>query len=316
MKNIIKIVSCAVCLMSYTLGQAQDCELRISSGPIRLGENVPRAIEHNLESKMMKVIASQGVVADPINGQFFIAGRLDDELNDIAAGTAQKNIVKTTLTLYIADSQNQQIYASESFSLKGVGNSEERAYISALNGLNGANVKLQQFIRDSKNKIINYFDNNYKTYLTKAKTAMNTRSYEEALYYVTSIPECCIGFSEAEALTITIYQHYIDYIGAQLLAQARGAWGSDPTDIGALEAYSYLSQIDPNASCYPEALSLGKEMQKTVKANWDFENVKKYNDSIELQKMQIKSAKDVAIAWAKNQPKEIHHYRNTWIWAR
>ena len=100
------------------------------------------------------------------------------------------------------------------------------------------------------------------------------------------------------------------------MAQARGAWGADPTDIGASEAYGYLSQIDPNASCYPEALSLGKEMQKTVKANWDFENVKKYNDSIELQKMQIKSARDVAIAWAENQPKEIHHYRNTWIWAR
>ena len=185
MKNIVKIVSCALCLMGFSLGYAQDCELRISSGPIRLGKNVPTAVEHKLESRMMKVIASQGVAADPIDGQFFIAGRLDDELNDVTSGTDQKNIIKTTLTLYIADSQNQQIYASESFSLKGVGNTEERAYINALNGLNGANVKLQQFIRNSKNKIINYFDNNYKTYLAKARSAMNTRSYEEALYYVT-----------------------------------------------------------------------------------------------------------------------------------
>ena len=313
-KKLIKIVAFFLCLFCSSFTYAGDCELRISVAPIKMGENVPASISDKLESRLMRVVSSQGVVADPVFGQFFITGRFDDELNDIMSGTSQKNIVKTTLTLYIADSQNRQIYATESFDLKGVGNSEERAYIKALNGLSASNTKLQQFVNKAKTKIINYFDNNYKTYIAKAQTAMKTRSYEEALYHVTAIPECCKGFDEARNLTLSIYKDYIDYEGVQLLAKARGAWGADPTEYGATEAYGYLSQIDPKASCYSEAVKLGNQIQKTVKANWDFENVKKYNDQISLEKMQIKAARDVAVAWGENQPKEIYHYDYYWIW--
>ena len=314
MNIILKTLVAGFCLANSLTTFSQDCELRISVAPIQSGKNVPNGISEQLEARLMRVVSSQGVVADPLYGQFFIAGRFDDQVNDIMSGTTQKNIVKTTLTLYIADAQNRQIYASESFDLKGVGVSEERAYIKALNGLSASNLKLKNFVSNAINKIIDYFDLNYPTYISKAKTAMNSRSYEEALYYITAIPECCKGFNDAQALTLSIYQHYIDYEGAQLLALARGAWGADPTESGASIAYDYISQIDPAASCFPDAIKLGNQMQKTVKANWDFENIKKYNDQIELEKMQIQAAKEVSKAWAENQPKEIYHYDYYWIW--
>ena len=35
--------------------------------------------------------------------------------------------------------------------------------------------------------------------------------YDAALYYVTSIPECCVGYEEASKLIDTYYTQYVNY---------------------------------------------------------------------------------------------------------
>lgn len=42
--------------------------------------------------------------------------------------------------------------------------------------------------------------------------------YDAALYYVTSIPECCAGYEEASKLIDTYYTQYVNY-NCQLIMQ-------------------------------------------------------------------------------------------------
>lgn len=287
---------------------AQNCDLRISIAPIDQGENVPNSINNRIENQLMRAVSAYGVSADPYYGQFFISGRFDHALDDIVPGPPSRHVLKTTFTIYVGDAINRQVYASTSFDLKGVGNSQERAYISALSSISNHTYQLAGVIEEAKAKIIDYYNNNYQSYLSKARLAMQQRNYDEALYYATSIPECCVGYREACGVIMQVYQSNVDYDGDMLLAQARAAWAANPDEDGAREAWSFLSRIDPSASCYGAAMSLGNQIQKVVKENWDFEYKEKYRNEIDLERRRIAAARDVAVAYAKNQPRVITNF--------
>ena len=148
---------------------------------------------------------------------------------------------------------------------------------------------------------------------------MASRTFGEALFYATSIPSCCNGYAQATALALEIYNQEMNYESQRLLAKARGEWAANPTAEGAARAYSYLTQIDPASSYAAEARALGEEMTKTTKKQWEFENVTKYKDELELEKKRIDAAKDrerrrlsaakeIAIAYAKNRPRVVNRY--------
>jgi len=295
-----------------------DCEVRIGVGPMEAGEIVAPGIESQLESKLQRALTRQGVMASGQYSQFFITGRFDSSYSDmVGGGTSNRYVVKTDLTLYIAD-QEGQVYASQSFPMKGVGDSEERAYIKCLGSLSPNDKDFVRFVQEAKDKIVSYFDDNYQAYLTKAQTAMTQRNYAEAMYYAGIIPECCRGFESAQNMLITAYKHATDYDAQTLLAKAEAAWGANPNENGALEALGYLAAIDPAASCYPQAQKLTNKITNTVRGDFEFENRTKYQREMDLEQKRIEAARAVGIAWAQNQPKTVyktnfvvrHHYHH------
>lgn len=307
MNKLKSFILTAFALCSAAMS-AQDCVIDISIANISKGDVVPEAINSKLEGKLAQALGRAGLISAPYDSRFFVAGRFDDAFNDISGGPSQKVFVKTTLTIYIGDADEQKIFTSKSFELSGVGGSDEQAYIRALNKLGTGNNQLVDFLAEGKQKIVDYFDNNYQSYINKAKQAMEARDYNEALYYATAIPSCCKGYNQANALAMSILGQSRDYDAQMLLAKARAAWAADPTAGGAAEAHKYLSQIDPSASCAKDASSLASEISKTTKEQWEFENVTKYNNSVALEKQRINAAKEVAVAWAKSRPRQVNRY--------
>lgn len=308
MNSIFKSILAAVIFIPLMAFAQGECSIDVSVADITKGEVVPESVNQRLQAKLSQAISKAGLVSAPYESRFFVAGRFDDAYNDITGGPSQKVYVKTTLTIYIGDAEEQKIFASESFELSGVGGSDAQAYTRALNKLNTSNSQLVNFLETGRDKIINYFDANYQSYINKAQQAMAARNYDEALYYVTAIPSCCKGYAEASRMALDIYSKSMNYSSQQLLAQARAAWAADPTATGAAEAHSFLSQIDPQASCYAEAQALSKQISQTTKKQWEFENITKYQNEVELEKRRINAAKEVAVAWAKSRPKTVNRY--------
>lgn len=307
--NIKNSFIAVMALAAATIANAQgECSIDVSVADITKGDVVPAAINSKLEGKLTQAISKAGLTSAPYDSRFFVAGRFDDAFNDISGGPSQKVYVKTTLTLYIGDADEQKIFASEAFELNGVGGSDQQAYTRALGKLNATNPKLVEFLRNGKQKIIDYFDANYQSYINNARKAMAARDFDEALYYATAIPSCCKGYDQANALAMQIYKQSMNHSAQQLLAKARAAWAADPSADGAAEAHSFLSQIDPESSCYAEAQALSKQISQTTQKQWEFENVTKYNNEVELQKQRINAAKEVAVAWAKSRPKQVNRY--------
>ncbi|MBD5422411.1 MAG: hypothetical protein HDR49_05215 [Bacteroides sp.] len=306
------ILSAALLAAAALTASAADCEIGIGLAPLMTeGDAVPAGIQRKLQAKLKGLLAHTGVAAGDYDCQFFITGRFDEEYSNEAGGVGGRVLVKSNLQLAICDGENKKVYATATFPLKGVGATNEQALTKALTSLNGRNPEFINFVENAKAKIVDYFNKNYQSYLSKARTALTHRDYDEALYWATSIPECCNGFNEAQALAETIFVDRTDYEAAQLLAQAEGEWAANPTDAGAAAAYNYISQIDPSSKSYAAAKALGKKMAASVKADYDFETKEKYRTEKKLEQQRIKAARDAAVAWAQNQPKTI--VRNNWI---
>lgn len=281
--------------------QADECEIYLMTCPVEQLPAIPASINDQLMTRLATAVASESVVASPDFGQFFITGKFSDIYSSTLPGPPKQKALHTMLTVYVGDAINQTVYSTCQIELRGVGTSDQRAYINALSALNRSNDKLQSFIADAKVKIVAYYDKNYRNILSKADLAASMRNYEEALMYAVTIPECSVGYPEAVDAMLQYYQHYIDYTSQQLLNEARAAWGTSPDKEGAARAYRFLVQIDPQASCYPEAERLMRDIQEVVKENWDFEHKEKYRDEIELRRATIEAARAVGVAYGNGQ---------------
>lgn len=318
-----KLLTCLSALSIMFSVYAADCEIAITVVAPQEGENIPAGIASKVKGKLTHLLAQSGLASSGFDDKFFLTGRFDNAFFESVGSTDRREALKTTFTMYIGDADDKKIYASYAIDLSGVGRSQEQAYTNALNKINGRNKEIQDFLAQGRQKILDYFNSNYQSYLNKARAAVKARDFDEALYWSTQIPECCVGYAQAAALTNQIYGEQVNYIGANLLAQAKGAWAADPTAAGAREAFSFISQMDPASSSYPQAMALAKQMENDVKQQWVFENVTKYNDELEMRKQQmaneaaaekarIKAAKAIGVAYAQNRPKVIVRNYHWW----
>ena len=283
------------------IGNAQNCDIpiRIISSP--QNEDIPEATLELLNSRLITAISAKGILASTPYGQFFLTAKFNHVTEDVVPGPPKQFAIHSSLTLYIGDIEGQQIYSSKSFDLRGVGTSTQRALNNCLQSVNASNSNFEQFLNAGREKILSYYDANYVSILNRAKKAANKKKYDEALYLACSIPECCIGFSEASNDIIRIFQSYVDYDSQMLYNKAYAAWMSSPNLEGAQNAALYISLIDSSSSVYSKSQQLADEIKKTVRGDFVFDRQTKYKESVALKKAYIDAARQIGVAYGTGQ---------------
>lgn len=280
---------------------AQQCNINLAVLPVTQGEDVPDGSADYLLTRLTSAVAQDGISADPNLGQFFITGKFNHVRQDITPGPPSQIVLHTYLTLYIGDLTSQSVYATTSLELRGVGTSEQRAFINALRSVNTGNKAFRAFIDNGRNKVIDYYNKNYRQILEKASRAAEKHDYAQALWHLVSIPECCVGYEQAMAMERRYFQSFIDQEGIALYNLAMAAWSAQPDQTGASEAFAYLVQIDPESSAYPMAQKLVAEMKASVKSDRDFELREKYHDAIALERARIDAIRQIGVAYGNGQ---------------
>lgn len=299
MKKILASLIISAC--SITLN-AQDCDLQIQVvTPQAKACGGDQKVADMLATRLVSALNASGVSASKSFGQFYLSGRFDDNYKDAVPGPPASVAVHTTLTLMVADMFDGKVFASQSFDLRGVGTSEQSAYINALSSLTGRNAQLKNFVKSANSTVIKYFDSNYKTLLAKANTAAAKHQYEEALYYSSIIPPCSKGYGEAERLMLSYYQDYIDLEGTRLLQAARHAFAVSPNADGAMEAYALIEKINPASKAWKDATAFADEVKRQTKKEYDFEVHQKYEDAHEVVLRKIDAARQVGVAFGQGQ---------------
>lgn len=299
--NIKKILLSAVLALTTICGQAQDCALPIA---IRLDNdfsNIPAESSDMLYQTLMRIATENGLSTDAVHTPFILTAHCNVLDKSNLPGPPVQTVYNLGLTLYIADTYNQKKFATAYLTLKGVGNGETKSYIQAFRQLNANTGKIQSLINDGKAKMMNYYNTQYRTIINEAKRLAAQQQYEEALMMVMGIPACSKGGEEATRYCLQLYSQYIDRLNLFLLNQARALWTAGQTQESAIEACSLLAQIDPDASCYADAVRMMSEIKKQVRSDIDFEVRQKYNDSVETERARIEAIRAIGVAYGKGQ---------------
>lgn len=291
-----------------SLAQTSD-EGRISIRAIMADGEIPTEACRNLETRMQRMLASQGFGDYGYTERFVLTAKIDVTSKDVVPSTPARVSEKLDVTFMVGDVIENKIYASSTLSLAGIGTNENKALISAFSKINPNQTDLCEMLKQAKGKIVDFYTNHCDEEISKARTMASVGNYDEAISRMMAIPNVCSEcYAKCQTAATTFYQQKIDAQGLQLLNKARNAWMKSQDAAGAQEVAQHLNSISPYSSCYPEVEKLRKEVTSKLNADalkeWNFQ-VKQYEDSQAYKKSIVKACRDVGMAWANNQPQSI-----------
>jgi len=283
-------------------------------------DGIPSSARQILLNKMLQISVQNGLGASGENPRFCIVPSLNVISKEISP-TAQEIsptappmvVVNIEVTFFIVDAASKTIFSQTSVLVKGVGTNKNKAYISGIKNINVKAGQFKNFVETGKQKIIEFYNSQCDIILEHAQALSAQKRYEEALFNLLSVPEVCKDcYGKSMDLSSAIYKEYANNKCAENLSAAKAAWASmDPE-----KASEFLGQITPDMNCYKEAVRLVDLITKKMiddGANvWTFK-MKKYDNSIEKEKMLIKAKRDVAVAWA-NRTYWSQSSNSYWNW--
>ena len=304
MKKIFSIALAA--LMSATMFAAETQFLPISVYAADNSENFPEGAKAMIENKLTQLLTRNGIAGLDYMGQFVLTITTTPLDKDIIAGPPMKISEKMEMNLYIVDAYAKTIFSSTSFTVRGLGETENKCYLNAISRMPLQTPQIAQFIQEGKEKIIGYYDHEGEALIKKAQYLAKQKKYDEALFWVALIPQQSKHYDAALAAGQAIYQQYINNECNVNLAAARQAWAAHQNANGAEAAGEFLAKILPDAACYGDAMALYKEIKGKVLDDWKFE-MKQYQDGVDLEKQRIEAARAVGVAYGTHQPsKEVN----------
>lgn len=279
-------------------------------------DKMPDAARSILANKLNQIVTQNGMGGAANNERFIITANVNVISKDLTATAPPMTALVLEVTLYIGDGFVGTKFSSTSISVKGVGESETKAYISALKGISPTNSNIQSFVGNGKSKIIEYYNSKCDFIIKEAQTLVSQNNFEEAIFKLTSVPEVCKEcYDKCMDAVGPIYQKQIDRECKSKLMEANTAWNAAQDSYGADTAGGFLAQIDPNASCYKEALALSNKIAQRIKEidqrDWKLQ-LKEQQDNVDIQKATIKAIRDIGVAYGNGQPKSVTYNVRGW----
>lgn len=288
------------------LGKTDDIERIVIKTYADLTDTeIPVPAQKAVVNKLSQIATNYGMGGSPYaNSQFVITADIITYEKSILSTAPIKFAVDIEMTIYIGNIANGSLVGNELFQLKGVGNTETKAYMSAIRSLSVRDRSLSKFIEQSKNKIISYYNDNCDFIIKRGETLAGQQRYDEAISVLSEIPEVCKEcFEKVMDSVVPIYKEKINKECKEYIMSARNLWYSTQSVEAAREALDILSMINPSADCFNEAYNLSKDIGEKVKAlnereynllikekEHEWQLLKQtQNNELELRKVQIKA---------------------------
>ena len=280
--------------------------------------NMNEDVKLALSEKLNEIATNYGMGGSKANPRFIITANVLELSKSVTNTTPVMYAYNLQFNFYIGDGIDGVKFETISISAKGVGKSEQRAYLMAFAEIDPADDKFKEFINKGQKKIIDYYTDKCDFFMKEAQTLTSQGKYDAAITKLVSVPEVCKScYDKAMDAVGPIYQMQLDRQCKIDLAAASTAWASNQDIYGAETASQSLSKIDPSSSCYKDAQVLTATMTKRIKEidqrEWDFK-LKEQQDVVDLEKATIQAARDIGVAYGENQPDVVYETAIYYWW--
>lgn len=316
MKKIQLVILVLLSFQTQAQAKLEDFGRIILNTYLPDNSSIPAEAKRALETKLNQITTNNGMGGSAVNPRFIITAVLNVGTKDIIPGPPQMIAQNIDVTLFVGDAITNTVFSNTVVSIKGVGTNENKSLIDAIKNINPKNKDISAFLEEGKNKIISYYTTQCDFIIKDAETLAKQQKIDEAIYKLALVPEVCKDcyFKCLDNLT-TIYQQKIDADCKAKLAKAKLLWSGQQNQNKAEEVIEILSEVHPKANCFRDASNFAKQIEAKLKVDEKDRfklALKKYNDKIALEKQQINAYREIAVEYAKNQPKTIIY--NNIIW--
>ncbi len=268
-----------------------------------MGSDVTRV----LETKLRSAVTRQGLSGVSLDRRFVITAVVNEMSKDITATAPPLIAYNLDVEVFIADAMTQSIFGQETFSVKGVGQNERKAYTAGLKQFNPTHPDLLGMIDKAKTTIIEFYNSQCDFILKEGQSLANVGKFEEAIAKFMTVPEVCKEcYSKALDATEPVYLQMINKDCESSLQQAKNTWNAEQSYESAVEAIKFLSVVDPMSECFQDVQQYSLELNENVKVlrdrdkdvedrEWNFV-VQVHNDEIALVKYQTDAEMEQAMA--------------------
>lgn len=310
MKKILLIITVFV-LSQIVKAQSSSSEI----GKITLSVIMPENVDgldasqlSKLETKITQIVTNSGIGASGDNNSFVIYPKFAVyETNVVEGGMQNITVVKSELSLFIKQVDNNILFSSVSKVINGSGNSKLTAMTNAISKIDVNDNDFKTFVETGKTKIIKYYENKCLDIITKSETLAKKQDFEQALGLLMSVPEEVSCYSKVQQKSIEVYKAYQDQKCKTLIHEVNlSVTNNDYT-----KALTNLGLIDPSSSCFKEAQGIMKKIESKIDAEQKRQlalQMKVYNDQVALEKQRINAVRDIAVAYYKNRPSVHYNY--------
>ena len=294
------ILACYMALTAYC--QSGDIYISVAMPPNCLLENNAKTI---LKNKLVTMASANGIMAAECSSIAFVPEISIEEENKVEGG--MRTIYTRTLNITVTARNiiTNTVFSSFQLSSNGEGHSIADANRSAINKINLQSSRYAKYVEETKRKIVDFYNKNTSTLITKANTLAAQQEYDEALALLSTYPESLNGYTIVAQTMKSIFQQCQDKYCREIILSARAAYAQRDFSTAAEIAAS----INAQSSCIGEA----KQLLAQIKRDSD----KEYNDKMALEREQIRSnermhsatmnaARDIAKAYYKRQTYYIY----------
>ena len=263
MKVNLKLFSVFMSCLFFSLAYSQnnygksDDDARIVLNtfiPDDILESTPSARKLFI-TKIGQIASMNGLGGSKVNtnNRFIITGDLNILTKDVLPTAPPKYAVTIQTNLAVGDGIEGKSFASEFIEFKGVGTSEDKAFIVAIRKINPRHKKVKELLEKGKQKIIEYYNTQCDFILKEANTLADQKEFDSSISKLIEVPEVCKEcYDKAMDLSSVIYKRKMENECQQNLTKSNSLIAQDKWEEAAVPISSYT----PDMSCYSDVKQL------------------------------------------------------------
>ncbi len=185
----ITLINFGVSFAQNNAGKADD-EGRIAITAQVSDQEIPAAAKKNLLSKMKQIATKNGLAGDSENPFFIMDASVDVLSKEITPTAPPMHALSIQINFFIKDA-NGAIYSETSYTTKGVGKNETKAYLQGLKNINTSRGQFKAFVERGKEKIVGYYNSQCDFVISTAKAMHKQGRNDQAIRVLQSVPPVC-----------------------------------------------------------------------------------------------------------------------------
>lgn len=213
-----------------------------------------------LISRLDRALSANGVGGkDNYLAQFILYPSIDYVSEEMTDGAPTMHVCIIDVSFFVATKNKEHTFSSCTSTLKGVGNSAEKAMSNAFRSINGRNKDFSEMISEAKVKMLEFYESNCQNLIAEAKALAASGDYAEAISTLHSFPffdsDC---FYQSRELMEKFHSELEEKECALYINQAKVALANNQAN----KAAFFLLHISPLNSCEEDLKSTIQQLEE------------------------------------------------------